>query len=377
MIKKIKCNEPFITKLESKYIKNVFTKNTFANDGYYSIKCVSLIQKQLKANLLLLTNSCTTAIEIALLSLDLKPKDEVIVPSYTFVSSVDVICKMNVKIIFCDIDEKFLINLKDLKKKITKNTKAIIITHYNGNSVDFEELKKIINKKNICIIEDAAQSYGAKYKNKHLGTVGDFGCFSFHQTKNLHCGTGGALLINNLKYKRKATIIWNRGTNRSDFFKGNVKKYVWLSKGSTAYLSEVQAAFLYAQLRYFKKVHNYRKFIFWKYIKGLIDIDHKIILPSFNSFNSSNYHLFYIVLPKKVSRSDFISFMKKHNIEVTSHYEALHLSPMIRNNLKIHVELPISEDLSQRIVRLPMHMNLNKIEVDIICKLTKKFILES
>jgi dTDP-4-amino-4,6-dideoxygalactose transaminase len=251
------------------------------------------------------------------------------------------------------------------------------LTHYNGNSVDFEELNKIIIKKNICIIEDAAQAYGSKYKNQYLGTIGDFGCFSYHQTKNIHCGTGGALLINNLKYDKIATIIWNRGTNRSDFFKGNASKYVWINKGSTAYLSEIQAAFLYSQIESFNKVQKFRKFIFDRYIKQLKKIKDKIILPSINNYNISNYHLFYILLPEIKSRPNFIKFMKDHKIEVTSHYEALHLSPMIRNKLKIKIKLPLSEELSKKIVRLPMHMNLKTNDIDYISSLTKKFILKS
>ena len=373
-MKKIKFTEPYITKSENKYISNVFKRNTFSNDGYYAGKCTSKIKKSLRSNsALLLTNSCTVAIEIALLSLNLKPNDEVIVPSYTFVSAVDVVAKMNVKIIFCDIDEQFTISLQDLKKKITKNTRVIILTHNNGNTVNFKELKKITKKQNIYIIEDAAQSYGAKYKEKFLGTVGDFGCFSFHQTKNIQCGNGGVLLIKNKKFLKNAITIWNRGTNRSDFLKGNVKKYVWIQKGSSAHLSEIQAAFLYAQLKDFKKVQNYRRFIFNRYLKKLSPISEKVALPKINNFNTSNYHLFYLVLPKNISRSNFINYMKANNIQATSHYESLHLSPMVKNILKLNIKLPVSEDLSKRIVRLPMHMNLKINQIDLICKLVNFF----
>ena len=373
-MKKIKFTEPYISKSEIKYISEVFNKNDFTNEGYFSKKCSLLIQRKLKSNTVLLTNSCTAAIETALICLDLKPDDEVIIPSYTFVSVADTLSKMKIKIVFCDIDENFMMDLSSLKKKITKNTKAIILSHNNGNSVDFDKLNQLIKKKKICIIEDAAQAFGAKYKNKYLGTLGDFGCFSFHQTKNIHCGHGGALLINNKKFKKIAKIIWDRGTNRSDFINGNVKKYVWINQGNASHISEIQSAFLYSQLLNYKKVEIYRKFIFEKYYKLLSSIENKIKLPKINKFNSSNYHLFYIVLPKFISRNYFIKFMKQKKIQVTSHYEALHLSPMTKRKLKYKCNLPISADLSKRIVRLPMHMNLNDSHIDYICKIIKYFI---
>ena len=321
----------------------------------------------------LLTNSCTSAIEIALISLNLKPTDEVIIPSYTFVSVADTLSKMKIKIVFCDIDKNFMIDISDLNKKINKNTKAIIVSHNNGNSINFDEIKKIIKKKNIRIIEDAAQAFGAKYKKKYLGTIGDFGCFSFHQTKNIHCGIGGALLVNNNNYQKISKIIWNRGTNRSDFMKGNVKKYVWVNQGNASHLSELQSAFLYPQLLSYKKVIQFRKKIYDKYFKLLNSLKNKIDLPNINSFNTSNYHLFYFVIHNSISRFKFINFMKKKKIKVTSHYEALHLSPMAKNKLKVKSKLPNSESLSKRIIRLPMHTNLKNIEIHYICKNIKKF----
>ncbi len=372
-MKNINFTEPYITRSEIRHIANIFNKSEFTGEGIYSKKCASYIQKQLKAKSVLLTNSCTSAIEIALISLNLKPTDEVIIPSYTFVSVADTLSKMKIKIVFCDIDKNFMIDISDLNKKINKNTKAIIVSHNNGNSINFDEIKKIIKKKNIRIIEDAAQAFGAKYKKKYLGTIGDFGCFSFHQTKNIHCGIGGALLVNNNNYQKISKIIWNRGTNRSDFMKGNVKKYVWVNQGNASHLSELQSAFLYPQLLSYKKVIQFRKKIYDKYFKLLNSLKNKIDLPNINSFNTSNYHLFYFVIHNSISRFKFINFMKKKKIKVTSHYEALHLSPMAKNKLKVKSKLPNSESLSKRIIRLPMHTNLKNIEIHYICKNIKKF----
>tara|TARA_Y100000389_G_scaffold201606_1_gene244740 strand:- start:28 stop:1170 length:1143 start_codon:yes stop_codon:yes gene_type:complete len=372
-MKNINFTEPYLSNLENKHISNVLKKKEFTNDGYYSKKCSLLIRNRLKAKDVLLTNSCTSAIEIALICLDLKPNDEIIIPSYTFVSVADTISKLKIKIVFCDIDENFMINLDDLRNKISTKTKAIILSHNNGNSVDFKKLKKLINKKKIYIIEDAAQALGAKYKKKFLGTLGDFGCFSFHQTKNIHCGNGGALLINNKKFSKIAKIIWNRGTNRTDFLKGNVKKYVWINQGNASHISEIQSAFLYPQLQNILKVNNIRKKIFYKYLKSLSTLRNIINLPKINKFNTSNYHLFYFLLPKSVRRDNLIKFMKEKKIQVTSHYEALHLSPMAKNKLKINYKLPNSKTLSKKIVRLPMHTNLTNSEINYICINIKRF----
>ena len=218
-MKNLAFNIPPITNIRIFDIKKAFKANNFIGNSYFYNKCKNLIKKKIKTNHVFLTNSCTSAIEASLLSLNLKTRDEVIIQSYTFVSIVDILYKLGIKFKFCEVDDNFVLDLNDLKKKINKNTKVIILTHYNGNSIDFLKLKKIIKNKNITLIEDAAQVYGAKYKKFYLGSIGDFAAFSFHQTKNIHCGSGGALILNNKKYYKSLVKVLDRGTNKSDFLK--------------------------------------------------------------------------------------------------------------------------------------------------------------
>ena len=257
MSKNILFNKPYITNQEISNIRKIFTKklnSDFGYQGYFSEQCVKEIKKITKAKNVLLTSSCTGALEIITNIINIKKGDEIIIPSFTFVSAADAFVNAGAKIVFCNIDDNFIIDLEELKSKITGKTKAIVLVHYNGNSVNFEKLKKILNnKKKIFVIEDAAAALGSKYKNEFLGTKGDFGCFSFHESKNIHCGVGGALLINNETYLNKAKLIWNRGTNREDFENRMVNKYQWMISGKSCHLSEMQAAFLLSQLKSLKK----------------------------------------------------------------------------------------------------------------------------
>lgn len=266
MPKKILFNKPFITNQEISNIKKIFSKKynlNFGYQGYFSKLCTQEIKKISKAKEVLLTSSCTGALEIITKTIDIKKGDEIIIPSFTFVSAVDAFVNAGAKIVFCNIDENFIIDLEDLKKKINKKTKAVVLVHYNGNSVDFEKLNIFLKrKKKICVIEDAAAVLGSKYKNKYLGTLGDFGCYSFHESKNIHCGVGGALLINNKKYLKKSKIIWNRGTNREDFDKKKINKYQWVDNGKSYHLSEIQAAFLLSQLKFLEKNLRIKKKFF-------------------------------------------------------------------------------------------------------------------
>ena len=252
MSKNIVFNKPYITNFEISNIKKIFNKknNDYGYQGKFSKLCNKEIKKITKCKNVLLTSSCTGALDIITKIIDLKKGDEVIIPSFNFVSAVDTFASTGAKIVFCDIDNNFVLNISEIQKKINNRTKAIVLVHYNGNSVDFDKLKILIRNKKIFIIEDAAAAFGSKYKN--LGTIGDFGTYSFHETKNLHCGSGGALIVNNNKYLKKARLIWNRGTNREDFEKKKINKYQWVQEGKSSHLSEIQAAFLLSQLKTFK-----------------------------------------------------------------------------------------------------------------------------
>jgi dTDP-4-amino-4,6-dideoxygalactose transaminase len=372
-MKIIKFNSPYITNHEAFHLKNTLKKRYFDSRGFYSEKCKAYVSKLVNSKNILLTNSCTGALEIACLSLKLKENDEVIIPSYTFVSAADVFLKNKAKIKFCDIDDNYVMDLNDLQLKISSKTKVIVVVHYNGNSVDFEKLKKIIGNKKIYVIEDAAQAIGAKYKNFFLGSLGDFGCFSFHNTKNIHCGFGGALVVNNQKFMKNALTIWNRGTNRHEFIKKKTSKYTWVTKGTSTQLSELQSGFLYPQLQNLNKNLKLRKKIYFRYLKNLESGKNNYDLPKLNSFNKSNYHIFYLVLKKKNIRTKLINFMKKFKIELVSHYEPLHQSIAAKKFIGPVIKLKKSEDLPKRIVRLPLHHEITVNDINFVCKKIKIF----
>lgn len=375
MKKIIPFNKPFITSKELSSIKKIFKKNNsaFSYQGEFSNLCCNEIKKITKAKNVLLTSSCTGALEIISKSINIQKGDEVIIPSYNFVSSVDAFLNSGAKIIFCNIDNKFVLDLKDLKSKITKKTKAIVLVHYNGNSVDFDELKKILkNKKKIIIIEDAAAALGSMYKNKFLGTIGDFGCYSFHESKNIHCGNGGALLVNNKKLIKNTKLIWHRGTNREAFDKKLINKYQWVVQGKSSHISELQAAFLLAQLKNFKKNLRQKRKIFYQYFNKLKQYDNYFTLPIFNKKNKSNFHTFFLVLKSQKERLKFIQFMKKNYIQTVIHYEPLHAS-IIGKKIYKKKDLFTTYNLSKRIVRLPNYYSINKKQIDNVVKKTIEY----
>lgn len=366
-MKNLAFNIPPITNIRIFDIKKAFKANNFIGNSYFYNKCKNLIKKKIKTNHVFLTNSCTSAIEASLLSLNLKTRDEVIIQSYTFVSIVDILYKLGIKFKFCEVDDNFVLDLNDLKKKINKNTKVIILTHYNGNSIDFLKLKKIIKNKNITLIEDAAQVYGAKYKKFYLGSIGDFAAFSFHQTKNIHCGSGGALILNNKKYYKSLVKVLDRGTNKSDFLKKKASKYTWVSRGVSSSLTEMQSVFLYAQLKKEKQILNKRKKIYFLYKKYLKANKKHYNLCNINKYNQSNFHMFYLKLNKLSTRDHLKEYLKKNKIEATTHYEPLHLSTIIKKNTKEKKEkLPKTEKNANSILRLPLHLNLNEKEIKYI-----------
>ena len=277
-------------------------KSVYSSCGYFTKKCEKWINKNLNSKFSILTHSCTAALEMCAILLDLKKNDEVIMPSYTFVSTANAFVLRGVKPVFVDIDvENLNIEINEIEKAITKKTKAIVIVHYGGISCEIDKVKKIAKKKNLYLIEDAAHSILAYYKNKPLGSFGDLATLSFHESKNVHCGQGGALLINNKKFIKRAKIIRDKGTNRDLFSQNLVKKYTWVDVGSSFALNEILASFLYTQLQRAKKntkirisIWNSYYKIFKKYMqKGFFD------LPFYNTYSKHNGHIFFIILKKK------------------------------------------------------------------------------
>ncbi len=368
-MKKIPFNKPSFTGLELEYIKSSVLSGKISGDGLYTKKCHDLMERVFGAKKVLLTTSCTHSLELASILIDLKEGDEVIAPSYTFVSTVNSFMLRGAKPVFVDIrlDTK---NIDEslIEEKITSKTKAIVPVHYAGVSCNMDKINDIAKKHNLYVVEDAAQGVNAMYKNNFLGTIGTFGCYSFHETKNFICGEGGALVINDERFIERAEIVREKGTNRSKFFRGEIDKYTWVDIGSSYLPSDVLAAFLYAQLENMDKINSIRKNIFDRYYKGLHDLEKegKIQLPVIPHDCVSNYHMFYIMLENEIQRNDLINHLKQQGITSVFHYVPLHSSPMgLQLGFK-EGDLPVTENISRRLLRLPFYNDMTEEEQDYV-----------
>ncbi|WP_236896259.1 dTDP-4-amino-4,6-dideoxygalactose transaminase [Clostridium beijerinckii] len=363
-------NKPYTTEKEEEYLKDCLLRAHTHGDGYYTKQIHKFIEDTFNSPKALMTTSCSSALEMAAILLDLKKGDEVILPSYTFVSTANAIVLRGAKPIFADICEETLnIDPSDIEKKITKNTKAIFPVHYAGVACDMDYIMNIAREYNIKVVEDAAQGVNAKYKGKYLGTIGDIGCYSFHETKNYSSGEGGAILINNDKeLMRRAEIIREKGTNRSQFFRGEVDKYSWVDIGSSYLPSDILAALLYAQFEKLDEIQNKRKNVYEKYYNGLKELEKegKLRLPIIPEYCESNYHMFYILLNSEEERNHLMDKLKENGISSVFHYLPLHNSHMGISLGNKQGSLPITENLSSRILRLPMYANLKNEEIQYI-----------
>lgn len=367
-------NKPYKSGKEINYIIKAQKNNKISDKGEFYYKCINLLKKQLKAKYILLTNSCTSALEVSALILDIKPGDEVIIPSFSYVSTANAFVKFGATPVFVDINKNNLcIDVKLIEKKITPKTKAIVAVNYAGLSCNYEKLIKICKKNKIKLIEDAAQSYLAEFKKKKLGTLGDFGCLSFHETKNITCGNGGALILKNKKDYIKASYVIDKGTNKKDYINGKIKKYEWVSKGSSYACSEINSAYLFAQLQKGEWVTLYRKNIWEKY-NAFFKKNYRskiITRPLIEKYNNNNGHIYYILLKNKIYRDQFIRSCKKLGVETSFHYLPLHQSKMIRSIKGKKNDLKNSINISNRIVRLPLWVGLDK-DLKIIMKVIRK-----
>ncbi len=360
-MKNISFNKQDLQGKELEYIRDALKDCHVSGDGSFTQKASSLLERKLNVAKALITTSCTHALEMTALLMNLKPGNEVIIPSFTFVSTVNAFVLRGIKPVFADIRRDTL-NLDEslLERLINQNTKAIVPVHYAGVACELNEIIKIAKKNKLYIIEDNAHGLFGKYRNKYLGTFGNFSTLSFHETKNFSCGEGGALLINDEKYIKRAEIIREKGTNRSEFFRGQVDKYSWVDIGSSYLPSDILAAFLYAQLEVNKSIQNKRKEIWNYYFNNLKDWAHSnnIRLPFVPDHCDQSYHMFYIILPSLQERTRFIIEMKKMNINCVFHYTPLNDTPMGNKFGWVRGDCPVSEDLSDRIVRLPFYNNL-------------------
>jgi len=374
---KIPFNKPHLAGKELNYIKKAVNLGKISGDGYFTRKCQEFIEKKFKVKKCFLTTSCTHALEMSAILIGLEPGDEVIAPSYTFVSTANAFVLRGAVPVFVDIDPLTLnIDHTKIEEKITSKTKAIFVVHYNGVACDMDAITKIAKKHKLFVVEDAAQAVNSKYKGKYLGTIGDFGTFSFHETKNYNCGEGGAILINNNRFIERAEIIREKGTDRSKFFRGEVDKYSWVDVGSSYLPSDILAAYLYAQLEKLDAIQKKRKAIFECYHERLKNLEKqgKLRLPYVPKDCKINYHMFYIIMPNESQRNNLMKKLKKKGILSIFHYIPLHSSLMSRQLGYDKGDLHITEDMSSRLLRLPFYNSLTKKEIDYITYWIGKFI---
>lgn len=365
-------NKPINIGKEEAYIKIAIKQNQkLCGDGPFTKLCNKWFENEYKVNKALLTTSCTHAIEMAAILCDINEGDEIIAPSYTFVSTVNAFVLRGAKIVFVDINPDTMnIDANLIEKAITSKTKAIVPVHYAGVSCDMEKIMTIAKKHKLYVIEDAAQAVMSTYKGKSLGTIGDFGCYSFHETKNYSMGEGGALLIKNKKFIERAEIIREKGTNRSKFFRGQVDKYSWVDIGSSYLPSELNAAYLYAQLEEANTINQDRLFSWNTYYNLLTPLKEKgyIKLPFIPKECSHNAHMFYIKVKDIEERSKMIEYLNEYGISSVFHYIPLHSSIAGEKFGVFHGEDKYTTKESERLLRLPMYYSLEKEDIEFIVK---------
>jgi dTDP-4-amino-4,6-dideoxygalactose transaminase len=375
---KIAFNRPFIVGKELYYIAQSVLNGHISGDGPFTKKCNSFLESYLSAKKVLLTTSCTSALEISALLCDIQPGDEFIVPSFTFVSTANAFCLRGGIPKFVDIRPDTLnINERFIEKEITDRTKAIVPVHYSGVACEMDEIMAIARKHRLMVVEDSAQAIGCSYKGKALGTIGDVGCLSFHETKNIICGEGGALIANNDRLLERAEILREKGTNRSKFFRGEVDKYTWVDIGSSYLPSDMLAAFLYAQLENIQSIIDERKIAWNRYYSLLNDLSTRygFGLPPRESITYSNGHLFYIITESESHRDALIAHLKNNGIYAVFHYVPLHTSPMGEKYGYRKEMLPITEGISSRLLRLPMYYCIGPHDQEYICNAINSFYL--
>lgn len=374
----ISFNYPCYIGDELGYIKDAIEKGKVSGDGFYTKKCNEWFLNKLDRKILL-TTSCTSALEMMGILLDLNPGDEVIMPSYTFVSTANAFVLRGAVPVFVDIRPDTLnIDENLVEQAITDKTKAIVAVHYAGVACEMDKLKEIAKKHNLYLLEDAAQGFDSEYKGQKLGTIGDLGTYSFHETKNIISGEGGCLIINNDKFCERAEIIREKGTNRSKFFRGQVDKYTWVDVGSSYLPSDMIAAYLYAQLDNCEKIQNKRLYIWDKYnefFKKYEDLG-LIRRPVVPKECKHNAHIYYVLFNDLETRTKFISYLKENGVQTVFHYIPLHSAPAGQKYCKTSGDMKVTNKVSDCLVRMPMYYDLTDDDLDYIMNITDKFFKE-
>lgn len=359
-------NKPHFTGNETQYIKNAVLNTKISGDGMYTKLCHEFFEKSYYFKKCLLTTSCTDAIEMAAILADVKQGDEIIAPSYTFVSTINPFILRGASIRFVDSRaDQPNIDEDEIEKNITPNTKAIVVVHYAGVACNMGKIKLIAEKYNLIIIEDAAQAIDSYYLNEPLGGIGHLGAFSFHETKNIISGEGGLITINDEKYIERAEIIREKGTNRSKFFRGEIDKYSWVDIGSSFLPSDIIAAFLFAQIENLKDIQTKRISIWNKYYEGLKQLPslYNIKMPFIPPYATNNAHMFYMVCNSLVERQALIAYCKTAGVHLVFHYQSLHSSTYFKGKYSGE-ELLNADRFSDCLVRLPLYYDLNEGDQD-------------
>ena len=366
-------NKPFLTGKEAHYMYQAVYTGKLSGNGVFTKKCQHFFEGNYGFKKAIMTTSGTDALEMAAILCDVKPGDEIIVPSYTFVSSALAFVRQGARIIFADSCENNPnIDANKIESLITEKTKVIVPVHYAGVACDMDKIMEIANRHNLFVVEDAAQAIDSYYKGTPLGGIGHFGCFSFHETKNVTAGgEGGLLTVNDERFIRRAEIIWEKGTNRAEFFRGMVNKYGWVDTGSSFLPSEINSAFLWAQLESLDTIQNRRKAIWNQYHEGLKDLAGKdcFTMPDIPKCATNNAHMFYLVCRNLEERTGLISYLKEKGAGAVFHYLSLHLSEYYKEHHEGKIpELPNCDRFADCLVRLPMFFELTDEEVQEIIK---------
>ncbi len=383
---KIAFNRPFLTGNEINYINDVLSGGKICGNGVYTQKCQNFFREWLGSRKCLLTTSCTDALEMCAMLADIKPGDEVIVPSYTFVSTALAFTRQGARVIFADsLTSHPCVDPESVERLITPRTKAVVVVHYAGVACDMDVFKRIAREHNLLLIEDAAQAVDSYYLSKDdiskkdvskedagkegcpLGSIGDLAAFSFHETKNIQCGEGGLLSINNPSLVRRAEILWEKGTNRAEFFRGEINKYGWVDTGSSFLPNEYTAAFLWAQLEQMTQIQQRRKELWNRYYNNLFGKT-PLKMPFLPYYATNNAHMFYVTTQTPAERTALIQHLKDNGINAVFHYLSLHKSKFAVDNGMGGANLPMADYYTDCLVRLPLFGALTGQEVDYVTK---------
>lgn len=373
-MKNIPFNKPFIIGHELDYMAKAVAQGHLSGDGSYTKSCNRWFEDKLGCQKALLTHSCTAALEMAGILCNIQPGDEVILPSYTFVSTANAFVLRGAVPVFVDIRTDTL-NIDEtlIEAAITPKTRAIVPVHYAGVACEMDTIMSIAERHHLLVVEDAAQALLSTYKGRALGSIGHFGCLSFHETKNIISGEGGALLVNDPRYNERAEIIREKGTNRSQFFRGEVDKYTWVDIGSSFLPSELVSAFLYAQLEHASEITEKRCHICTTYTALLQPLQQagRLRLPAFDA--DSNGHMYYVILDSQDTRMRLIAHMKARGINPVFHYIPLHSSPAGRKYGRADSTMTVTDELSERLLRLPLHFEMSNEDISRVCDAVSDF----